>query len=80
MNIYEAFRWLEQGKAVRRAACCDTIYFSVTSSHFAGAFICDLNREDYDSAKNSNLRTWESSFSKEDIEAVDWKIYERPVT
>lgn len=80
MNFIQAMHQVDIGKAVRRAASPDSIYFSVHSAQFSDSITCDLHRENFDKGTRADMRTWESSFSRTDIEAKDWEIYERPQT
>lgn len=76
MNIFEAFKAIDEGKPVRRRGGV-IIYFKLMSPHVKNERLYKL--PDY-SYKIGCLPLSDPYcvFDREDIEAKDWEIYERP--
>jgi hypothetical protein len=77
MNIFDALKELDKGKAVKRKAN-DMVFFAVGSPAFSQRSIDSMDKEYFDKDKFHNLCLGDGSFSRQDIETNDWEIYERP--
>jgi len=79
MNIFEALKALDEGKAIKQDSKSE-VYYAVPISHFPGATLIDCcDVKDYDAFDSSELYfgRW-CSFTRQQIEATDWIVYERP--
>lgn len=84
MNIYDAFRLLDQGKAVWRSGKRDRdgeelIFFTFNSPNFPkDVQIDNMAKEKFDQGNLLGTFVADYHFTREDIEASDWEVYERP--
>jgi hypothetical protein len=76
MNIFEALKELDNGKAVRRKDA-RFVYFTLNCSHIKKPSIRWTTKDSYDKGDVENAMT-KSCLDREEIEANDWQIYTRP--
>ena len=78
MNIHEAFIALDEGKAISQVNGEEVIY-SLKDPHMNNKVsVFRVCVEDYDTMDESCKFYKSCSFKREEIEATDWIIYERP--
>lgn len=77
MNIFEAFLELDKGKAIKRKNDYEVI-FQIYSSFFNRKMMQCMPKQDFDNGNWQSSYSTTHQFCREDIEADDWEIYERP--
>lgn len=77
MDIFQAFKALDEGKAVKRLADQD-VYFQIQSPSFKDRCIENMSAEKFDKGELLGSIIGNMHFTREEIVATDWIVYQRP--